>query len=46
MCRTDQIKVGDVLRINDDEIIPADCVVLACYQDNNDGDVTECFTKT
>ena len=46
VCRTDQIKVGDVLRIHDDEIIPADCVVLACYQDSYDGDVTECFTKT
>lgn len=25
------VKVGDILRIRDDEIIPADCVILTSY---------------
>lgn len=28
---TQQLQVGDLIRIKDDEIIPADCVVLASY---------------
>ena len=29
--QTQQLQVGDLIRIKDDEIIPADCVVLASY---------------
>jgi magnesium-transporting ATPase (P-type) len=27
--RTDQIKVGDIIKVMDDQIIPADCFILA-----------------
>ena len=39
--QTQHIAVGDIIRIRDDEIIPADCVVLASY--SNEG---QCYTKT
>jgi len=27
--RTDQLKVGDIIKVMDDQIIPADCFILA-----------------
>lgn len=27
--QTDQIKVGDIIKVMDDEVIPADCFILA-----------------
>ena len=29
--RTDEIKVGDIIRVKDGEILPADCILLASY---------------
>ena len=26
--RTDEIKVGDIIKVKDDEVIPADCFIL------------------
>ena len=26
------IKVGDIIRIHDDEMIPADCILLSSYE--------------
>ena len=37
---TDQIKVGDVIKVMDDQIIPADCFILASgssQQSQSDG---------
>ena len=27
--RTDELRVGDIIKVMDDEVIPADCFVLA-----------------
>ena len=27
--RTDEIRVGDIIKVKDDEVIPADCFILA-----------------
>lgn len=27
--RTDRLKVGDIIKVRDDEVIPADCFILA-----------------
>jgi magnesium-transporting ATPase (P-type) len=28
-CRTDQLVVGDIIRVDDDKEVPADCFLLA-----------------
>ena len=46
---THMVAVGDILRIRDDQIIPADCVVLASHSKAvtiDESVPSECFTKT
>ena len=43
---TDQLKVGDIIKVKDDEIIPADCFVMASgssLEAQTDG---QCFIAT
>ena len=35
---TQKVKVGDILRIKDNQIIPADCVLLSCNPTLEDND--------
>lgn len=43
---TQEICVGDIVRIKDDTIIPADCVVIAAGKPAQDDKPSDCFTKT
>ncbi len=39
--RSDRLKVGDILMLNDDEIVPADCILLHTVEKHG-----ECFVQT
>lgn len=45
-CRTDELVVGDIIRVEDDKFVPADCFLLAsekCGKLSVDG---SCFIST
>lgn len=44
--RTDQLKVGDIIKVQDDEIIPADCFVLASGSSLESQSGGQCFIAT
>ena len=44
--RTDQLKVGDIIKVHDDEIIPADCFVLASGSSLESQSGGQCYIAT
>ena len=44
--RTDQLKVGDIIKVLDDEIIPADCFVLASGSSLESQSGGQCYIAT
>ena len=44
--RTDELKVGDIIKVYDDEIIPADCFVLASGSSLESQSTGQCFIAT
>ena len=46
MVRTDQLRVGDVIKVKDDEVIPADCFVLASGSSLESQSGGQCYIAT
>jgi phospholipid-transporting ATPase len=44
--RTDMLKVGDIIKVMDDEIIPADCFILASGSSLESQKGGQCFIAT
>ena len=40
------LQVGDIIRIYDNEIIPADCVLLVTHSKASEDGIAQCFTNT
>ena len=44
--RADELKVGDIIKVYDDEVIPADCFILASGSSLESQSVGQCFIAT
>ena len=45
--RSDAVRVGDIIKVKDDEIVPADCLLLTSgYCENNPSSFGQCFIST
>ncbi len=44
--RTDQLCVGDIIKVQDDEVIPADCFILASGSELEAQSGGQCFIAT
>ena len=44
--RTDEIKVGDIIKVRDDSVIPADCFIMASGSTLESQSAGQCFIAT
>ena len=44
--RTDELKVGDIIKVMDDEVIPADCFIMASGSSLESQSAGQCFIAT